>query len=489
MTFWTFDNVRAVLGAQWAARPGPGVSAAEAGLCTDTRAIKPGQVFLALRGERTDGHLYLDHAAKGGASLLVVDEKFDGVPPPGSAALRVTDTRKALLRLAAAYRRTLDGTRVVGVTGSNGKTTTTRMIDAVLCGALRGTAPIKSFNNAVGVPLTILAAKPGDHYLICEIGTSAPGEVAELARAVAPDVSVITSIGREHTATLGTLRQIAQEEAAQVDFLRRGGLAVIHAEAPHLREIVEAKAGDPHGFGVVTFGTRRDADLRVGDVHQHPDGVRFTINGRHEYRVPLLGAHNAVNAAAAVAVARRFGVEHDAVAAGLARVTGADMRLQVSTVAGVRVINDAYNANPDSMAAAIALFAEAGRGAVRRVAVLGDMLELGDSGPSWHAEVVARALDPEVGLDLLVLVGPRMAAAARGLSDDRVALVPNPSDSAVAAVADRLRPGDTVLLKGSRGMTIERVLAALTARAAAPSPTPSATVRVEKQRRVRAPRA
>lgn len=490
MSFWSFDSVRSVLGAQWAARAGPGASSAEAGLSTDSRAIKARQVFVALRGERTDGHLYLEEAAKAGASLLVVDEKFAGVLPAGPAALRVADTRRALLRLAAAYRRTLDGTRVVAVTGSNGKTTTTRMIDAVLSGTLRGTASIKSFNNAVGVPLTILAARPGDHYLICEIGTSAPGEVAVLARAAAPDVSVITSIGREHTATLGTLRQIAQEEASQVEFLRRGGLAVIHAEAPHLREIVEAKAGEPHGFSVVTFGTRRDADLRVGDVRQEPDGVRFTINARHEYRVPLLGAHNAVNAAAAVAVARRFGVEHDAIAAGLARVTGADMRLQVSSVAGVRVINDAYNANPDSMAAAIALFAEAGRGAARLVAVLGDMLELGEAGPSWHAEVVARALDPQVGLDLLVLVGPRMSAAARGLEDERVVIVENPSDGRVAAIAQRFRPGDTVLLKGSRGMKIERVLAALHTRAGGkPVTTPrAAEVRVKRPRRARARR-
>ncbi len=481
MNFWAFENLRSVLGATWAALPAPNAPTAARGLSTDSRTVAPGHVFFAIRGERTDGHLYLAHVAKARAALAVLGADHTDPIPAGLPALRVPDTTRALLRLAGAYRRTLDGTRVVAVTGSNGKTTTKQMIDGVLAQTLRGSASAKSHNNHVGVPLTIFGARPGDNYLVCEIGTNTPGEVAELARAVAPDVAVITSIGREHMEGLGSLRQIAHEESSQVEFLRPGGLAVIHADAPHLRELVEARAGDPpRRFAVVTFGTKRDADLRVGNVKQDDSGVTFAINDRHEYRIPLLGRHNTLNAAAAVAVARRFGVDHEAIAAGLASVVGAPMRLELSTVAGVRLINDAYNANPESMAAALETIAEAGAGATRRIAVLADMLELGDYAPSAHAEVIARALDPAIHLDRLILVGPLMARAARGLREERLSTIEEPADAPVQAIARHLRPGDTVLLKGSRRMKLERVLEALKA---LPAHEPTLEVKAPRRRR------
>lgn len=263
MTFWTLDNIRSVLGGTWGARPARGAPAAT-GVSTDSRSVRAGEVFFAIAGERTDGHLFLPQAARAGASLAVIGAGHTGPTPAGLPLLRVFDTTKALLRLAAAYRKTLEGTRVVVVTGSNGKTTTKQMIHAVLSATLRGSASVKSFNNHVGVPLTIFGARPGDQYLVCEVGTNAPGEVAELARAASPDVSVITSIGREHLEKLGSLRRVAQEESSQIEFLRPGGLAVVHGEAPHLREMVEARAGEPHRISVVTFGTKREADLRVG---------------------------------------------------------------------------------------------------------------------------------------------------------------------------------------------------------------------------------
>ncbi len=508
MTFWSFDSVRSVLGATWAALPGPDAAPVATGLSTDSRTIGAGQVFFALRGERTDGHLFLRQAAKSRAALAVVASNFSGPVPAGLPALRVPDTTKALLRLASAYRRTLDGTRVVAVTGSNGKTTTKQMINGVLSQTLRGTASAKSFNNHVGVPLTIIGARRGDQYLVCEIGTNAPGEVSELARAAAPDVSVVTSIGREHLEKLGSLRRVAQEESSQVEFLRPGGLVVMHAGAPHLREQVEARAASGR-FSVVTFGTERDADLRVGDIRPGESGVTFTINGRDEYRIPVLGRHNSLNAAAAVAVARRFGVDQEAIAAGLASVAGAPMRLEVSTIAGIRVINDAYNANPESMAAALETLAGAiatalggygmtpdaiatpsrGHGTQgRRVAILGDMLELGEHAPSAHAEAIARALDPAAGVHLLIVIGPLMAAAARGLRDDRLTVLEDPGEAAVRAAAGALRPGDTVLLKGSRRMRLDRVLEALKDRPAGAPAEAAETPRSGTAPRVKAPR-
>ncbi len=496
MSFWSFDNLRSVLGASWAALPPPGVRAAPAGVSTDSRTLTQGQAFFAIKGERTDGHVHVSQAARVGAVLAVVGSDYAGPVPAGLGVLRVADTTKALLRLAGAYRKTLESTRVIGVTGSNGKTTTKQMIHAVLSGALRGSASAKSFNNHIGVPLTLFGGRPGDQYLICEIGTNAPGEVAELARAAAPDIAVITGVGREHLEELGSLRRVAQEEASQTEFLRRGGLAVIHAEAPHLREHVEAHAigeppatgqgggarePQPRRFGVVTFGMTREADLRVGLIRQEAEGLTFRINDRHIYRLPLLGRHNAVNAAAAVAVARRFGVDHEAIAAGLAAVERAPMRLEPIELGGVRFINDAYNANPDSMAAALETFAEVAAGPSRRVAVLGDMLELGEHTPSAHAEAVARALDPAVKLDLLILVGPLMARAARSLHEDRILTVEEPSDRAVEGVAHHLRPGDCVLLKGSRRLRLERVLDGMRTR----SPEPPVEVKARPARRRR----
>jgi UDP-N-acetylmuramoyl-tripeptide--D-alanyl-D-alanine ligase len=293
--------------------------------------------------------------------------------------------------------------------------------------------------------------------------------VAHLAEAVGPDVSVIVSVGREHLEKLGSLERVAREEASQLEFLRPGGLAVINADAPFLADVVWARgggggAGTARPFNVVTFGTRRDADLRVAVARQDDEGLEFTINGRQRFRVPMLGRHNAVNAAAAVAVGRRFGLEYEAIARALATVRGPEMRLDPMIAGGVRVINDAYNANPDSMAAALATFAELARGPGRRILVLGDMLELGGHADAAHAEAVRSALDPGTGADLVVLVGPLMARASRAVRDARLRRVEDPSDARVSGVAALLAPGDVVLLKGSRRMRLERVAAALESR-------------------------
>ncbi len=466
MSFWEFDNIRAVLGGTWLARPAsaraldphPAVS-------TDSRAIKPGQIFVAIRGDRTDGHLHVGDAARAGAALAIVEEAPDSPVAPNCGVLRVAGTRRALLKLGAAYRKTLDGTRVIAVTGSNGKTTTSRLIDAILSRGLRGSASVKSFNNHVGVPLTIFGARPGDQYLVCEVGTNAPGEVDELARVVGADVAVITGVGREHLEGLSSLRGVAEEEASQLASLRQGGLAVVNADAPFLLEVIgERFRAGPDGrapFNLVTFGTGSGADLRAGDVRQDGSGVTFTVNERGAFRVPLLGRHNALNATAAIAVGRRFGVENGALQAGLDAVRGAEMRLESSTIHGVRVINDAYNANPDSMAAAIITLNDIGGG--RRVAVLGDMLELGEHSDGAHEDLI-REIRGRGAADLLVLVGPNMARAARAVGDTGAIVIADTDDVHVAAAADVLRPGDTVLLKGSRRMRLERVAAALRAR-------------------------
>lgn len=470
MNFWIAENIRALIGGTWIARPRGGATEVD-GLSIDSRSIKPGQAFLAIKGERTDGHAYLRQAIAAGAALAIVDhpqllEKglVGGEAP--IAVLQVKDTGQALLRLAAAYRKTLETTKVIAVAGSNGKTTTKGLIHTVLSTRLRGSASPKSFNNALGVPLTILGAKRSDNYLVCEVGTNAPGEIAQLAAVVQPDIAVITSIGREHLELLGSLEGVAREEASIVASLKPGGAAIYNADAPLLHDAVQSIISNVQGASSVRFGCSEDADLRLTRIESGRDGVSFRMNERGAYSVPLLGRHNAMNAAAAVSVARRMGIDEDDIRAGLAAGTPAEMRLQRMSAGGIDFINDAYNANPDSMLAALDVLVEAGAGNTRRIAVLGDMLEQGAGGPDVHREI-GLAVARKTAIDLAVLVGPLMGFAAERLAKhwpaSKVVMIPTLDDLAAAQIAALCAPGDCVLLKGSRGMALERVLKALAA--------------------------
>lgn len=477
--FWTCAAISGVLGGTWIVEPAePGGSALAAGVSTDSRSIQKGQAFIALRGDRLDGHDYLLQATTGGAGLLVVDSPGK-VPRELSSGrstpiLCVPDTGLALLRLAAAWRRTLDGTPVVAITGSNGKTTTTRLVEAVLSSLGPGTASIKSFNNRVGVPLTILRATPSDRFLVCEVGTNAIGEIAELAAVIEPDLTVITSIGREHLEGLGGIQGSVREAVELIRSLRPGGRAIVPTECPELdqaiAEVVSARRTGP--VQILRVGTSQGASDRIGGIAVDDDGVSFSIGDSEPFQVPLIGEHNAHNAACAVLVGRMLGLGDQAIAGALSQARGAEMRLERLRVvrapgeAPIEVINDAYNANPESMLAAISTFKSLFGGSSRRkVAVLGDMLELGEHGPDCHREI-GDAVASSGAFDLCVLVGPLMMFAGerigKSIAPDRVVPVGLLDDKTAQRVAAMLRPGDAVLLKGSRGMGVDRVLGALT---------------------------
>ncbi len=468
MTFWRPDNLRACLGpgAAWVSR-GETPEIELAGLSIDSRSIRPGEAFLALPGERFDGHDFIPAALNAGARMLIVERPEPASPERIGAdipVVRVPDARKALARLARAYRDALPGVRVIAVAGSNGKTTTVRLIDAVLSSRLRGVASPKSFNNDIGVPLTILRARPGDQYLLCEVGMNAPGEMANLASLIGPDIAVITAIQREHLEFLGGLEGVARENGSLLTFLRAGGMAVVPSGQPLLADFLKSIGS------VVTFGADDEADLRItAALHERDEaggvGVRVTLNDRWTYDVPLAGLHNATNAAAAVAVGRRFGLDDDSIRLGLARAKAPEMRMQRRVIGGIEVFNDAYNSNPDSAIAAVRAFAEIARTAARRVIILGDMLELGEHALPGHEEV-ADAILASRAADMVILVGPLAGASAQrlraGMAPDRVTAVPHAAPTGgAAAIASMLRPGDTVLLKGSRGVGLERVEAAL----------------------------
>ena len=446
------EIVHATAGSPTGPDPGP-----IAAVCTDTRDLRSGSLFVALRGDTFDGHAYLAQAAAGGAVAALVDR--DVPAPPGMALVRVDDARRAMGRLATFVRRRFNGT-VIAVAGSNGKTGTKHLIHAALSSCLRGSMSPKSFNNDVGVPVTLFAADETDDYVIVEVGTNHPGEIAHLSRMCEPDVAVITSIGAEHLEFFGDLAGVARENMQIVDGMRPGGPLFVNADdnGDLMIDLLDA-LDRPE----VMFGFSGAADLCVTDAVCDAAGVRFRVGFDGEpFFVPLLGRHTAANAAAAVGVGRHLGLSDDDISRGLAAATGPAMRLQLDRVGDLTIINDAYNANPTSMRAALETLRDLPAPG-RRVAVLGDMLELGDAGPAEHA--AAGALAAACGVDLLVAVGPlatEIAAAATAAGLPAVTHVGTSAEAAIV-VPPLLRGGDLVLLKASRGVRLERVAEAIRA--------------------------
>ncbi len=425
---------------------------------TDTRTIVPGSLFVALRGDRFDGHGFLAQAAAAGAVGAIVDRKVASAPAE-LPLIEVPDTRKALGRLANHLRRQLKHTKVIAVAGSNGKTGTKHLIHAALSLHLKGTISPKSFNNDIGVPLTLLPVSPRQDYVIVECGTNHPGEIEYLSRIAEPDIAVITNAGPEHLEGLGDLAGVRKENAAITAGMRPEGCLVVNGDD---RALVAACGG--FAGRKVTFGLGKGSNLWAADIRSDFTGLRFQLNGsRQQVFVPLIGRHIAANALAAIAVARRMGVPDNAVMDGLAQAQGPIMRMQPQSMAGLLILNDAYNANPASVAVALETLRDLPHPGGRRIAVLGDMLELGSASDDYHREAGRQAA--RAGIHSLICIGPggslmAAAAVAEGMSSEAVHCFES-ARRAGWPVRELLRPGDLVLLKGSRGMELERILEAL----------------------------
>lgn len=424
------------------------------GVSTDTRSIKGGELFVPLRGERFDGHDFITQAVSAGATAVVAEERS---LPTGLAdtvgLVAVRDTLAALGDLAHYYRG-LFGVTVVAVTGSNGKTTTKEMTAHVLGGMGTVVWSPKSFNNFVGVPLTLFGLEDGTDYAVVEMGTSGPGEIARSAGIADPDVGVITNVGGVHLEGLGSIEGVATAKGELLDALGPEDSAILNADdewSMKLRGRSRAR--------VVTFGLDEKADIRAEAVEADGTGIRFTGPERVKIEVPVLGRHNVYNALAAIAVGRRLGMTMEQIAGRLASFRPPRMRSEVLDVGGVTVLNDSYNANPASMRAALDAFALLSvRG--RQHVVLGDMLELGPTSGQLHYE-----LGQELGRrkpDFLWLYGPQMAEAAKAVRAMRVRGTKVRHADTLEKLADefvqKVESGDGVLIKGSRGMGTERVL-------------------------------
>jgi UDP-N-acetylmuramoyl-tripeptide--D-alanyl-D-alanine ligase len=402
----------------------------------DSRAAGPGDLFVGLVGENVDGGRFAAQALAGGAWGALVASEHAGAGADGSGAVIVADDPLAALqRLATAWRRAL-GCPVVGITGSVGKTSTKDILAAMLSQRLRTVANRENLNTEIGLPMTVLEAPVGTEALVLEMGMRGPGQIAELTAIAEPDVGLITAVAPVHLELMGSIEAIAAAKAELVAGLRPGGTAIV----PAGETLLDAHRRDD--VTTVTFGPG-------GDVDELPEGLELVVMGAGERG--RISAHMRRNALAALAAARAVGVEPD----GLLDVALSSFRGQRIDLPGdIVVVNDCYNANPMSMRAALDDLAASASG--RRVAVLGDMLELGPDEDRFHAEIGVHAR--ESGVDLLVAVGPRAAHFADGYGE--VIALPD-AEAAAAAVPDLLAPGDTVLLKGSRGVGLEAVARAL----------------------------
>lgn len=416
-------------------------------ILTDTRRLHAGAWFLALRGERFDGHDFLAHAEAAGCAGVIVEEVPDGWP---LGAVQVEDTLQALQDCASTVRGDLR-VPVVGITGSAGKTTTRAMIAEVLAAKGRVHQTQGNLNNHIGVPLTLLALSPDIDVLVVELGMSAPREIHVLQDIAAPTHRLITNVSAAHLEGTGSIEGVAACKQELFDGARPGDVLLVNDDDPYVRAMPH-----PEGVRVVRYGSEPGVDVRL--IHVQLDLARLHTLVQLEVkgepltvRVPSPGRHLALNACAAAAVGWTLGVSTDDIAAGLANYQPVGMRMRVEQRGGITVINDAYNANPASMEAALrTLAAIEGR---RRIALLGDMLELGAGEDEAHRAAVELAAN--LGLERVGLTGPRLGAHAQVLPG---AWVTNTSEELARLLEGELREGDVVLIKGSRGMRMERSL-------------------------------
>jgi UDP-N-acetylmuramoyl-tripeptide--D-alanyl-D-alanine ligase len=449
-------------------------------LCTDSRALKKGQVFWALKGEKFDGHKFANEAFKSGGYAAVVDESWmreNAIPV--NVYIPVNDTNQALLDLAREYAAKFRIPKVA-VTGSNGKTTTKDMITRVLATAGPTLSTQGNFNNQVGVPLTLFELKSRHRYAVIEMGTNHPGEIAPLSVCARPSIAVVTNIGYSHLEHFGSKEKIRDEKLTITAGFGGGkgaargadskaargadskGILILNVDDPLLAE-VKANARQK----LVTFGIDR-GQIRPMDLTFNDDGCASFKIGRTRFQLQVPGRHNVYNALAAIAVGVQLRIPKADIAAGLRSFTASKNRMQIKKLPGLTVLDDCYNANPSSMRSALTTLGGM-RAAGHRIAVLGDMLELGPEGEALHSEMGQYLV--EMGVDELFTFGQlsrhiNAGAREKGLPRNRAHHFSD-FDLMAGELAKHISHGDVILVKASRGMKLERVYEFLQAKAKA----------------------
>lgn len=438
-------------------RGAPGLLVSSAGI--DSRQIVAGGLFFAIKGDRFDGHDFLADVALKGAAAVVIERGRVPGRLPDCAVLLVDNTREALGKLAAACRLGYS-LPVVAVGGSNGKTSTKELIAAVLGRKFATVKSEASFNNDIGVPLTLLTLDATHRAAVLEVGTNHPGELAPLVKMIRPEFGVITSIGREHLEFFGDVEGVVREEGMLAEQLPASGMLFINGDSEWAGAIARRT-----NAATVRVGFGDQNDWRARGIRLDKSGVTFRVEApdsafNGEYRINLLGRHQAANALLALAVAGRLGLSPAEARAGLADCQPAKMRLQYWEAGGVRVLDDAYNANADSTLAALQTLCDLPLQG-RRVAVLGDMNELGAQAEAAHREIGRKVA--ELGIGQLFAVGKLAAFTADAARKAGLARVMEFADveAAIKAVKGFLKAGDVVLFKASRSCRLERIVETL----------------------------
>jgi len=428
-------------------------------ICTDSRHVQAGDLFFALAGDRFDGHDFLSEVARKKVAAVVMDRTKPAPANLGCAVLAVENTRRALGRLAAHYRAEFQ-LPMVAVAGSNGKTTTKELLSSVLREKYTTLSSEASFNNDIGVPLTLLKLEHAHGAAVLEAGTNHPGELAPLLGMIQPRLGVLTSIGREHLEFFGGLAGVAEEEGWLAELLPADGKLFANGDSEWVTSVTRRSRA-----GVMRVGFGPQNDWRVAGVATDETGISFQVTAPRlefngDYRVNLLGRHQAVNAVLATAVGAELGLNPEEVRRGLMKCQPPKMRLQIWEAHGVWVLDDCYNANADSMLAALQTLRDLPVQG-RRIAVLGDMAELGSQSAAAHIEIGRHAA--ELAVNCLVTVGTRAGETARSARSAGLENVREFEDvlAAARAVKEMVRPGDLVLLKASRAAGLERVGEAL----------------------------
>lgn len=422
---------------------------------TDSRQAQPGDLFIALAGERFDAHEFLPDVIERGVAAVMIDAKKIPAELPKCAVIAVNNTRQALGQLAAAYRKYFS-LPIVAVGGSNGKTTTKELLASVLRQKLNALWSDASFNNDIGVPLTLLRLESKHEVAISEVGTNHPGEIAPLMKMIQPKYGILTNIGREHLEFFRDVAGVAEEEGWLAELLPADGKLFINGDNEWASGICKRTKASVSRVGFTEIN-----DWSIRSIRLDKQGSTFRVEAPRaelagDYRINLLGRHQITNALFAIAVGGEFGLSRAEIERGLAECEPPKMRMQFREFNGVRILDDSYNANADSMVAALQTLHDLPLKG-RRVAVLGDMAELGSHADAAHEEVGRRAA--ELGVEQLFAIGKMAAVLARGARNAGLTRIFEFLDveSAATAVKSFVKAGDVLLLKASRSSHLERV--------------------------------
>jgi UDP-N-acetylmuramoyl-tripeptide--D-alanyl-D-alanine ligase len=429
-----------------------------AGVSIDSRKIEKGNLFIPFKGEHSDGHKYVEESINKGAAAALWQKDVPN-PPEHLPILIVDNCLVALQKLARNYRKQLP-VKVVGITGSNGKTTTKDMTAGILSTQYRVQKTEGNYNNHIGLPLTVLGLKEDTEIAVLEMGMSGRGEIEFLTKLACPDAVVITNIGESHLLDLGSREGIAEAKLEILQGLKDGGLAILHGDEPLLMERIQQHKGNVH---VQTFGRNETNDFYPTEITQLENGNRFKINAADTaFELPVLGTHNILNALASMLVANYFSIPFEKMNAGLANIKLTNMRMElVEGLQGEKIINDAYNASPTSMMAAIELVSNL-QGYERKILVLGDMLELGPEEQQYHQQIGNSLVADKV--DLLFTygkLGGHIAKGARAVLGEQKVFAFTEKEALIQELKGHVNKNTLILVKASRGMKLEEIVTAL----------------------------